>query len=183
MCDLLAVDELFGQLSECLRKSTGDIRDDLIQLLRVPGKGKPLKVVAQEVEEELSKNLEFSVQKVGKTCWLHCRKEKVALPSDKSWKLKVFKESKTEIPYVTAGKHSVRCVKFFQEKEGEDLEMCSDVGRDGSNSIRAAGAPLPGSGTPSSHSGGEGQVLLTQRTLNLVSIGNASSLTTQEFKS
>lgn len=148
-------------MPECLRKSKGEIREDLVncyEALGKPGKGKPLKVLVQEVEEEFSKNLEFSVQKVGKTLWLHCRKDKVELPSDRAWKTKVFKEPKTEIPYVTDGQVSIRCLKFFQDVEGEDVEIRSEG--DKSSSVNPAMVPLPGAKTtPASVSGGGGQVL------------------------
>ena len=52
------------------RKSKGEIRKDLLNeydALGKPGSGKTLRAVVQDVEDEMSKNLEFSINKDGKT--------------------------------------------------------------------------------------------------------------------
>ena len=53
------------------RKSKGEIRKDLLNeydALGKPGSGKTLRAVVQDVEDEMSKNLEFQSTKTGKPC-------------------------------------------------------------------------------------------------------------------
>lgn len=102
-----------------LRKEKGEIRKDLLneyESLGRPGHGKTLHKVCSEVEDEFSKNLEFKVEKVGKIYWLHCGKKKVQLP-DKPWKCEIFTEPTTNIPFISDGKTSTRCLHFFHEEE------------------------------------------------------------------
>ena len=127
------------------RKQKGSIKQDLMyeyETLGRPGKGKALHDVIREVEQEQSKNLQFRVEKKGGSMWLHCGKESMELPQEKPpWKPEVFLEPTTQIPFLSNGKTSVRCICFFQESEGPIV----------SNQETQAGpdiltVPLPGSG-------------------------------------
>lgn len=105
------------------RKSKGEIKQDLMyeyENLGRPGKGKSVHDVIREVEQEQSKNLQFRVEKKqGSIMWLHCGKESRELPQEKPpWKTEVFLEPTTQIPFLSNGKKSVRCICFFQESEG-----------------------------------------------------------------
>ena len=64
------------------------------------------------VEDEFSKNLDFSLEHVGKVIWIVCGKQRVALPENIKWKGEIFKEPSTGIPFVSDGKVSKRCVDF-----------------------------------------------------------------------
>ena len=110
------------------RKPKGEIRKDLLNeydTLGKPGAGKTLQEVIQDVEDLMSKNLEFTVEKEGKSLYLVCGEKKVAL-TDKNWKQQVFKESATGIPYLTTGKATMRCIRFFHDQpDTEDADLPS----------------------------------------------------------
>lgn len=119
------------------RKTKGQIRKDLTneyEALGRPGAGKTLAEVMQAVEDDMSKNLEFKIEKSGKILWLHCGKRKVQLP-DKGWKLQIFKEP-SGIPFLSTGKLSQRCVH-----EVQDTPAKAKV------SVEVSEVPLPGGAT------------------------------------
>ena len=124
------------------RKKKGDIKKDLVneyEALGRPGAGKCLQQVMQDVEDEMSKNLAFKIEKSGKCIWLHCGKRKVQLKE--GWKLQIFKEP-SGIPFLSTGKVSKGCVRFFDDEKEEEA-------RTKDASVEVAAVPLPGAPTPS----------------------------------
>ena len=147
------------------RKTKGEIKEDLLneyEALGRPGAGKTLQRVMQDVEDDMSKNLEFKIEKSGKIMWLHCGKKKVQL-KETGWKQQIFKEP-SGIPFLSTGKVSKRCVRFFDEDDvGKGV-----VTKDSKDSLELSAVPLPGASTPSTampaHSGTvEGQVCVSKK--------------------
>ena len=107
-----------------------------------PGRDKTLREVIENTEDELSKNLTFTLEKDGKTLMLVHDKQKIALPASKLWREKIYKEAATGIPFVSDGKTSVRCVHFFRMEEEANQEL-----NEKAKNIEPAKVPLPGSKT------------------------------------
>lgn len=129
------------------RKSKGEIRKDLLNeydALGKPGSGKTLRAVVQDVEDEMSKNLEFSINKDGKTLYLLCGGKKRVKLEDPKLKPQIFRETNTGIPYMTNGKTQTRCVRFFQM--ADDVESTENKNEMGDNKVHPAPAGLPGAG-------------------------------------
>lgn len=149
-------------MNHCIpRKKKGEIRADLIleyTNLGRPGSNKSLQEVIADVEADMSKNLDFTLEKRGKNFILKCGKNEVALDPTKAWKQQIFKEP-SGIPFVSDGKVSERCVNIFQKHE--EAEAAAEVeGKpkdekaSSSSKVEVASVPLPGAasapGTPAS---------------------------------
>ncbi|CAK9078259.1 unnamed protein product [Durusdinium trenchii] len=109
------------------KKKKGEIRADLIleyTNLGRPGSNKSLQEVIADVEADMSKNLDFTLEKRGKNFILKCGKNEVALDPTKAWKQQIFKEP-SGIPFVSDGKVSERCVNIFQKHE--EAEAAAEV--------------------------------------------------------
>ena len=91
----------------------------------------------------MSKNLEFKLERNGQRMVLVCGKNKVELPQQ-SWKYQIFKEPTTQIPFVSTGKSSVRCICFFRD-ENEDGNK-DDSNRVKGKTVQTVPVPLPGAG-------------------------------------
>jgi len=119
--------------------------------LKRPGHNKTLPEIIHAVEIELSRNLEFSIERVGKQQFLVCGKKKVSLPN-KPWKDEIYKDPKTGVPFVSDGKSSVHCVVFFQSAEANS-EAAAPASKPAK--IKAMPVPLPGENTiPEIHKAG-----------------------------
>lgn len=104
-----------------------------------PGAGKTLVQVIQDVEDEMSKNLTFTLEKdkaSGKVVALICGKTKVQLPPG-TWKNQIYKES-SGVPFVSTGKVSTRCIALFREKS------LKDEAEKKAAAVEPLNVPLPG---------------------------------------
>ena len=122
------------------------MRKDLIdqyESLKRPGHNKTLQEIIHSVETELSKNLEFSIERAGKRAFLVCGKKKVSLPN-KPWKDQIFKDPKTGVPFVSDGKSSVHCVVFFQSAEANAADAAAPAASSKPAQIKPMPVPLPG---------------------------------------
>lgn len=126
-----------------------DIREDLLneyETLGRPGSGKSIQEVIQSVEDEMSKNLTFTLEKAptGKVVALVCGKTRILLPKG-DWKNQIYKDQQG-IPFVSTGKQSFRCIHLFREHEESNKEKEGSVKKNSSGSVKMEplGVPLPG---------------------------------------
>ena len=123
------------------RNSKGQIKQDLLNEYESHGKpchGKSLEKIIDEVDDEFSRNLEFSIEKAGKVTHLFCGKKKITLP-EKAWKLQIFKEPETGIPFIPDGHVSKRCLHFFKDEDEEHPKTVEEK-----KVLQPLGVPLPG---------------------------------------
>ena len=135
-------DPITYQYQPLPRKSKGQIKQDLLNEYESVGKpcqGKSLEKIIDEVEDEFSRNLEFNIEKAGKLTQLSCGKKKVTLP-EKSWKLQIFKEPETGIPFISDGRTSKRCLDFFKDEHEAHAKSAEEQ----KQVLRPLGVPLPG---------------------------------------
>lgn len=113
-----------------LRASKGSTRAALLneyERLGRPCKNRSIYNLVKEVEEELSASVDFMVEttvnRAGvKETYLKTGQSCVKLPED-AWQPQVFKEPKSNIPYISNGRASFRCISFFQESKGDDSKQ------------------------------------------------------------
>ena len=120
--------------------------------LRKPGANKSLHEVISEVELEMSANVTFEVEEVkgdhGKNdLYLKTGKSSVKLPGDQKWNKQVYLDPKTSIPFVSDGKTSVHCIKFFQQSTPQSHE--EEHQPPAPPAPKQVGVPLPGQGQAS----------------------------------
>ena len=136
------------------RKTKGEIREDLLEeyeSLGRPGAGKKLKEVVQDVEDEMSRNLDFKLDKVNKNLFLVCGDQRTKLPDiDNGWKHQIFKEQVTGIPYISTGKTATRCIRFFQEDAEVPTEKKTAAPNASKLEVTQGGLPGSGKAPPSS---------------------------------
>ena len=128
-----------------------DIRKDLMNeydALGRPGNGKTVRAVIQDVEDEMSKNLEFSVKKEGNVMYLYCGGKKRVKLEDAKLKPQIFRERNTGIPFMTNGRVQTRCVRFFQVPDDVESTDCKtgDSGTKNQNLEPTPSGDLPKSG-------------------------------------
>lgn len=133
-----------------LRKPKGEIRSDLLkeyENLGRPGAGMTVLDMIRKVEAEMSRHLEFQIEK-GQSgqMILTCGKSKVTLPKN-SWKNQIYKEQ-SGIPFISDGKKSVRCIDFFQDDTDEKETPDKPTAKKPKTEFAPLNVPLPG--TPAS---------------------------------
>ncbi|CAK8995798.1 unnamed protein product [Durusdinium trenchii] len=132
------------------KKPKGEIRSDLLkeyENLGRPGAGMTVLDMIRKVEAEMSRHLEFQIEK-GQSgqMILTCGKSKVTLPKN-SWKNQIYKEQ-SGIPFISDGKKSVRCIDFFQDDTDEKETPDKPTAKKPKTEFAPLNVPLPG--TPAS---------------------------------